>query len=442
MIDFRMVLDETVKALSPLMQTGWELTILRDVEGKVRLVADGPPQPSDAECAAITRALGLAIGGWLGAHTPVWRVPLDKKHKPNKPKTSIDHIVEAITSARRVYVRGPDWTLHLVERHVGHEAWTGGSPYDPPWSREDVRIGAAPPILTFFSHKGGVGRSTALVAVAANLTRAGKNVLVVDLDLEAPGLDSLFGGLLSTTSAATPELGVIDLLMLPAVDDDALERACGRAADATLGGGGGSLWVLPAGPVDDSFMEQLARLDVSAGSDRHGLLDRLRALFQRIRTRFQDLDYILVDARAGFHDLGGVMLASLSHGAVMVITASPQSEHGLRRVAQLLGSDSPAEGPIPLVLAHGMAPERGHELLEGEQGAVREKAYTLLCEAGYYGAQVPPEAQKGVAHDPVTLYWAPPLRGKGGPLAKHVVELLCDRPYTDLTDRLKGLFPR
>ena len=56
MIDFRMVLDETLKALSPLMQTGWELTILRDVEGKVRLVADGPPQPSDAECAAITAA--------------------------------------------------------------------------------------------------------------------------------------------------------------------------------------------------------------------------------------------------------------------------------------------------------------------------------------------------------------------------------------------------
>jgi Mrp family chromosome partitioning ATPase len=42
----------------------------------------------------------------------------------------------------------------------------------------------------FFSIKGGVGRSTALAATAWRLAQAGKRILVLDLDLESPGLSS------------------------------------------------------------------------------------------------------------------------------------------------------------------------------------------------------------------------------------------------------------
>ena len=43
-------------------------------------------------------------------------------------------------------------------------------------------------ITTFYSFKGGVGRSFALLETAAQLARRGRSVLVWDLDLEAPGL--------------------------------------------------------------------------------------------------------------------------------------------------------------------------------------------------------------------------------------------------------------
>jgi len=49
-------------------------------------------------------------------------------------------------------------------------------------------------VTAFFAHRGGVGRSTmvALMAplLASRLGAAGKNVLVIDFDLDAPGLDS------------------------------------------------------------------------------------------------------------------------------------------------------------------------------------------------------------------------------------------------------------
>ncbi len=47
-------------------------------------------------------------------------------------------------------------------------------------------------VYTFYSYKGGVGRSMALANVAALLARWGKKVLIVDWDLEAPGIEKYF----------------------------------------------------------------------------------------------------------------------------------------------------------------------------------------------------------------------------------------------------------
>jgi len=47
-------------------------------------------------------------------------------------------------------------------------------------------------VITFYSYKGGTGRSLALSNVAWILASAGKRVLVMDWDLEAPGLHRYF----------------------------------------------------------------------------------------------------------------------------------------------------------------------------------------------------------------------------------------------------------
>ena len=47
-------------------------------------------------------------------------------------------------------------------------------------------------VLTFYSYKGGVGRSMALANVAALLSLLNFKVLCVDWDVEAPGLHLYF----------------------------------------------------------------------------------------------------------------------------------------------------------------------------------------------------------------------------------------------------------
>ena len=47
-------------------------------------------------------------------------------------------------------------------------------------------------VYTFYSYKGGVGRSMAMAGVAYLLARRGLKVLAIDFDLEAPGLERYF----------------------------------------------------------------------------------------------------------------------------------------------------------------------------------------------------------------------------------------------------------
>ena len=47
-------------------------------------------------------------------------------------------------------------------------------------------------IITFYSYKGGTGRSMALANVAWILASAGRRVLAIDWDFEAPGLHRYF----------------------------------------------------------------------------------------------------------------------------------------------------------------------------------------------------------------------------------------------------------
>src|SRR5262249_50873455 len=67
-------------------------------------------------------------------------------------------------------------------------------------------------IVTFYSFKGGVGRTMALANVAWILASAGKRVLAVDWDLDSPGLHRYFRPFLRDKDL-TSNNGVIDILL-------------------------------------------------------------------------------------------------------------------------------------------------------------------------------------------------------------------------------------
>ena len=61
--------------------------------------------------------------------------------------------------------------------------------------------------VTFYSYKGGVGRTMALMNVGLELAQLGRRVLLVDFDLEAPSLQTF-----NLPMPPKPSLGIVDYI--------------------------------------------------------------------------------------------------------------------------------------------------------------------------------------------------------------------------------------
>ena len=228
----------------------------------------------------------------------------------------------------------------MLDRRLSKDAWLH-APFEPPWPLNDH----TPPVISFYSFKGGVGRTTAVAAVAINAARSGKQVLVLDFDLEAPGV----GSILASPGAPAPSLGVVDyLLERPIVPGDALDIAEFYQAfsEPLVIKDGVPIHVVAAGKLDNWYLEKLAsRLRVSVFLSRrdectsvplHHLLTSLRAKLKP--------DMILVDSRAGFHDLGGLSVSGIAHLQVLFGLNSRQSWEGMSLVVSHLGKEMVLSG--------------------------------------------------------------------------------------------------
>lgn len=122
-----------------------------------------------------------------------------------------DAPILANTKGAVVYTYGNDPAFTVVDRMLTESSWSQRAKEDELSSRTVV----------FFSVKGGVGRSTALAAAAWNMAKKGKTVMVVDMDLESPGLST---SLLPENNQ--PNYGLLDWLVEDVVDngDEVLQQ--------------------------------------------------------------------------------------------------------------------------------------------------------------------------------------------------------------------------
>ena len=180
-------------------------------------------------------------------------------------------------------------------------------------------------VITFYSYKGGVGRTQALADVAVMLAQLGKQVLAIDWDLEAPGLHLYFDPIVK---GKAKRRGLIDLL----IDfDDGLppETILEETRVLTIEGTGQRLHFLRAGGG-----QKHARLVQQLDWDKlysHGFgqwLERARSLLQ------EKFDFILIDSRTGISDAGGVCTIQLPEILVILFTPNRQSLDGVSLVAQ------------------------------------------------------------------------------------------------------------
>lgn len=261
--------------------------------------------------------------------------------------------------------------LRLSDRVRSRGFWMN-PPSDPAWSVEDTE----PPVIAFYSFKGGVGRTTALASFAIQRARIGETVAVIDLDLDAPGAGNLLG---TGAPESDAQFGVVDYLMeLPIRPRTDLRDYCHLANHLS---DRGQVVVFPAGRLDRDYLAMLARLDLepTTPSDHHPLLRMLDHIREELSP-----DWLLLDCRAGLSEASGFALSGLANLTVLFGTTSAQSWEGLRLVVERLGARRVDVGlpQAECLIVQAMTPEN-RETAKLAVSVFQEEAENIFKESYY-----------------------------------------------------------
>lgn len=298
------------------------------------------------------------------------------------------------------YCPGAETPTRLLDRQVVGQDWLRPTALHSPTPR-----------LVFFGLKGGVGRSTALTILAYDLARAGKRVLLIDFDLESPGLSGLL-----MPPERLADFGVVDWFIEDAVGqgDMVIDRmiAASPLSEHTQG----EIRVAAAmGLSENYYLSKLSR--VYSEVTRRGKVERFSQRTHRFLEELEKQerpDVVLIDSRAGLHDLAAVSIVGLATDVLLFGADSAQTWQGY----QLLFSHWQAYPTVlqavrdRLIMVEALFPE-----LDQAARAERflEHAYTLFSETIYEridpGAEAVPEVfnfdinDAAAPHYPLRIKW-------------------------------------
>lgn len=242
-------------------------------------------------------------------------------------------------------------------------------------NHETDRDADLPTVVTFYSYKGGMGRTTTLMGFALWLAHKGKKVGIIDCDLEAPGYLNFFNlgeqkqfvdgnknGFVEFVGDSNflwkynaradakfkgnDPIDIKNYTVIPIAPES--NQEAGRVYDNICIVPGGNLneaFTVFRGEVDNEsevqkdqliraeknrkhYIEGLSRINLS---DPNVLKKSFRSLIKKLREEFE-VDVMLIDSRTGFNDIYGSTAFDLADHIVAFFGFSKQTIPGLRQL--------------------------------------------------------------------------------------------------------------
>lgn len=206
-------------------------------------------------------------------------------------------------------------------------------------------------IYTFYSYKGGVGRSMALANLGMYFYKQGYTTLLVDWDLEAPGIERYFEQRFKLDLNEIEERpGLIDMIktyvnlasqpkhidnesLYPPIEDYiyTIDKEENSSLMLLHSGrrGKGKLWSEYA-----SFVQNFDWVDFYEAWDGGNYLEWMRERFKQIA------DIILIDSRTGITEMGGITTQHLADAVLILCGANIENINNNARMAQNFTSDA------------------------------------------------------------------------------------------------------
>jgi hypothetical protein len=275
---------DAVRRLGPI-------AVNRDLNGRVRLIVAEEWQEDEAALATLDS------------------IAREMRHRLDQHAFEADRALLFEEDVESVIAGIPHFPLEgvegvsVIDRLATEGNWSSIAP---------VRSGVAR--VVFFSIKGGLGRSTALAASAWALAERGKRVLVLDLDLESPGLSSSL-----LPEERRPRFGIVDWLVEDLVENGEAVFT-NMVATSTLSHDG-EIYVVPAhGSDPGEYVAKLGRAwmpKIANDGRRESWSLRLQRLLDALEARWKP-DVILIDSRAGIDEVASACVTDLGANLVLL----------------------------------------------------------------------------------------------------------------------------
>jgi hypothetical protein len=279
-----------------------DVLVIRDLVGRLRLVIADPERSLTADdIEALSTGFRETVGPFSASEPVVVAEDLINSD-------------ELFNSEDRTILRSssPDSAqIALLERTVVGESWISVA------QRGERADGT--PWVAMYSLKGGVGRSTAAAWIALEEAVDERCVLLVDLDLESPGVSTLL-----IDDANFPDYGLVDYLVEAAVHNEHDLDLVARSSHPLPGNG--EVWIAPTGGRRRDRYTYIPKLNraympVTAVGGLVGFPDRLRAAVSACIDRVAELsrqpDLVILDSRAGIHDIAATAVTQLADFAFL-----------------------------------------------------------------------------------------------------------------------------
>jgi len=256
-------------------------------------------------------------------------------------RAQVNEIVQSPTGFLSLYTQDEAKTLE-IERPASDRVQSVRTWHDLAiWAQNPQNHGEvkersprSPRTVAFYSFKGGVGCTTALIHVAYLLVRQGKKVVVLDLDMESPGFNQILD------LQALPRLGIVDYFYERAYAPDRvdyevqIDNILTEYKDKQLGDThSGRFFVIPTGTLDFDYLAKVDDLKASAWVNGHESLWDI--FIQDIRKEVNP-DIILIDTRTGLNQWGALSLIQAADFSIFILFPNSQNIEGAKILLQAL----------------------------------------------------------------------------------------------------------
>jgi MinD-like ATPase involved in chromosome partitioning or flagellar assembly/Tfp pilus assembly protein PilF len=187
--------------------------------------------------------------------------------------------------------------------------------------------------ITFYSYKGGVGRSLALSNIAKRLSEFGKRVCIIDFDLEAPGLHLKF----NDAFVEKVQKGIVDYIYeftnFGKIADDINKFV--THINFNKQGNNSNILLIGAGDTfSREYWQKLSSInwnDLFYKKNSVGV-DFFYNLKMQIQSQLNP-DFLLIDSRTGITEISGITMSIFADEVVLL---AANNEENLQGIAQVL----------------------------------------------------------------------------------------------------------